>query len=118
MAGAFVIVALSEWLAARARFVPPAVAFLPPLDEREPAPYVEVRPNWGAGELGPSEDTEPEALTVIVGADEHGVDPWEQQHADSELDDEPEPELEPEPDPDADEPELAEKGGMFRRRRR
>ena len=41
-----------------------------------------------------------------------------------ELDDEPEPEIEPEPEPeiepepDVDEPELAEKGGMFRRRRR
>jgi len=117
MAGTFVIVALSEWLAARARFVPPAVAFLPPLDEREPAPYVEVRPSWG-GELAPSEDTEPEALTVIAGADEHGVDPWEQQDADPELDDEPESEVDPEPEPDVDEPELAEKGGMFRRRRR
>jgi hypothetical protein len=114
MAGAFVIVALSEWLAARARFVPPAVAFLPALDEREPAPYVEVRPNWGAGELGPSEDTEPEALTIIAGADEHGVDPWEQQDADSELEDVP---LDEESAPEA-EPELAERGGMFRRRRR
>jgi hypothetical protein len=118
MAGAFVIVALSEWLAARARFVPPAVAFLPPLDEREPAPYVEVRPTWGGEELAPSEDTEPEALTVIAGADEHGVDPWEQQHVDTDLDD---AELEEEPapaEPELAEPELAEKGGMFRRRRR
>jgi hypothetical protein len=128
MAGAFVIVALSEWLAARARFVAPAVAFLPALDEREPAPYVEVRPNWGAGELGPSEDTEAEALTIIAGADEHGVDPWEQQPADADLDD---PELEDEPapaepgldepelaEPELAEPELAERGGMFRRRRR
>jgi hypothetical protein len=65
-----------------------------------------------------SEDTEPEALTVIAGADEHGVDPWEQQHADPELDDDPEPEVEPESEPVVDEPELAEKGGMFRRRRR
>src|SRR3989442_1000468 len=94
MAGAFLIVALSEWLAARARFVPPAVAFLPPLDEREPAPYVEVRPSWGAGELAPSEDTEPEALTIIAGADEHRIDPWEQRHvdpglADGELEEEP-----------------------------
>jgi hypothetical protein len=113
MAGAFVIVALSEWLAARARFVPPAVAFLPALDEREPAPYVEAPPNWGsAAELALSEDTEPEALTIIAGADEHGVDPWEQQHSDIELEEEPEPEAEPA------EPELAERGGMFRRRRR
>ena len=119
MAGAFVIVALSEWLAARARFVPPAVAFLPALDEREPAPYGEVRPTWGAGELASSEDTEPEALTAIAGADEHGVDPWEQQHSDTDLDpaeleDAP---LVEEPAPEA-EPELAERGGMFRRRRR
>src|SRR5690242_277083 len=40
MAGAFVIVAFAEWLAARARFVPPAVAFLG--GEGEPAPYVEA----------------------------------------------------------------------------
>jgi hypothetical protein len=113
MAGAFVIVALSEWLAARARFVPPAVAFLPALDNREPAPYVEAPPHWGPAELAPSEDTEPEALTAIAGADKHGVDPWEQ-HADTEPEEEPEPEVEPEPA----EPELAERGGMFRRRRR
>jgi hypothetical protein len=110
MAGAFVIVALSEWLAARARFVPPAVAFLPAPGEGEPAPYVEAPPNWGpAGLAVPSEDTEPEALTVIGGADEHGVDPWEQQQADPEPEEESEPEAEP---------ELAERGGMFRRRRR
>ena len=119
MAGAFVIVALSEWLAARARFVPPAVAFLPPLDEREPAPYVEVRPSWGAGELAPSEDTEPEALTIIAGADEHRIDPWEQQHVDAELaDGEPEEEPVAEAESELGEPELAERGGMFRRRRR
>src|SRR5438128_3881827 len=62
MAGAFVIVAFSEWLAARARFVPPAVAFLPAPNEGEPAPYVEAPPNWAAADLGVSEDTEPEAL--------------------------------------------------------
>jgi len=75
MAGAFVIVALSEWLAARARYVPPAVGFVSN-DALEPAPYVEVRvpaPAWG--EVEPDEDTEPEALTV-VGAP--AVDPWEQ----------------------------------------
>ena len=75
MAGAFVIVALSEWLAARARYVPPAVGFVSN-DSLEPAPYVEARvpaPAWG--EVEPDEDTEPEALTV-VGAP--AVDPWEQ----------------------------------------
>jgi hypothetical protein len=75
MAGAFVIVALSEWLAARARYVPPAVGFVSN-DALEPAPFVEARapaPAWG--EVEPDEDTEPEALTV-VGAP--AVDPWEQ----------------------------------------
>jgi hypothetical protein len=122
MAGAFVIVALSEWLAARARFVPPAVAFLPALDGREPATYVEApyqaAPSWGSAEHAPSEDAEPEALTAIVGAGERGVDPWEQQDADPELED---PELEEEQapaEPELAEPELAERGGMFRRRRR
>lgn len=99
MTGAFLIVALSEWLAGRARFVPPAVAFLPALDEGEPAPYVEARP-WGPAALEPGEDTEPEALTIIAEQDEHGPDPWEQLGGE-----------EPEP-------ELAERVGMFRRRRR
>jgi hypothetical protein len=143
MAGAFVIVALSEWLAARARFVPPAVAFLPALDERDPAPYVEApyrgaSPRWGS-ELEPSEDTEPEALTMIAGADElggeEGVDPWEQQLPDEDDDDElddDEPDGDPdggpgegpdgddddEPEPELADPGLAGRGGMFRRRRR
>jgi hypothetical protein len=124
MASAFAVIALSEWLASRARFVPPAVAFLPPLaDEGEPAPYVETSP-WAAGPaaLGPPEDTEEDnALTVIEQApddeepdeveddedadDEAAADPWEQ-HDDQELG-EDEPEV-----------ELAERGGIFRRRRR
>lgn len=113
MAGAFLIVAVSEWLAARARFVPPPVSFLP-ADSGEPAPYVEApAPGWEpAGALGPGEDTEPEALTMIVEGDgdeeeaeddEEVLDPWE-------------------PDPAAEgaggEPELVERGGFFRRRRR
>ena len=76
MAGAFVIVAVSEWLAARARFVPPAVGFVGG-DALEPAPYVEApapAPAWGAVE--PDEDTEPEALTVVGSP---AVDPWEQE---------------------------------------
>jgi len=77
MAGAFVIVALSEFLAASARYVPPVVGFVSN-DALEPAPFVEARapapaPAWGVAE--PDEDTEPEALTV-VGAP--AVDPWEQ----------------------------------------
>jgi hypothetical protein len=109
MAGAFVIVAFSEWLAARARFVPPAVAFLPA--EGEPAPYVEAAaPAWGAPAVEPAEDTEPDALTVVEApADDDdeeeapAVDPWEQDVA---AVDEPEPEL-------AD-----RSGGIFKRRRR
>ena len=98
MAGAFLIVAISEWLAARARFIPPAVAFLPPAGE--PAPYVESpAPEWGQqAELEPGEDTEPDGLTVIA------ADPWE---ADAVV-----------ADGGGPEPELAERGGLFRRRRR
>jgi hypothetical protein len=104
MAGAFVIVALSEWLAARARFVPPSFAFLPE-DVGEPAPYVEVpAPGWDQPALDPSEDTEADALTIIAVAPEEGVDPWEHGVA-ADADVEPEE-------------ELAERGGIFRRRRR
>ena len=105
MAGAFLIVALSEWLASRARFVPPAVAFLPE-DFGEPAPYVEVPapPGWEQQALGPGEDTEADALTMIESpAAGDSADPWEQGVAEAEA--------EPEP-------ELAERGGLFRRRRR
>lgn len=94
MAGAFVVVALSEWLAARARFVLPATGFVTQ-EVLEPAPYVEApAPAWGSTvepdepepeAIEPDEDTEPEALTV-VGAPA-AVDPWE--HTD-------EPEAEPE----------------------
>ena len=108
MGTAFVIVALSEWLASRARFVPPAVAFLPPLEDGggEPAPYVEApAPAWGAPALEPGEDTEPDALTMIepVPAAGAAADPWEQGAAD-----------------DSGEPEqgLADRSGIFRRRRR
>jgi len=103
MAGAFAIVALSEWLASRSRFVPPSIGFLA---EGEPAPYVEAyAPPWaGPQALEPAEDTEPDALTMISGpADGQSVDPWEQ--GADEVDDDPEP-------------ELAERGGFFRRRRR
>jgi hypothetical protein len=124
MAVAFLIVALSEWLAARARFVPPSVAFLP-AELGEPAPYVEApAPGWGPQALEPGEDTEADALTVIAGtaddvvdADDVAedvpddvVDPWE--HGASE-DGTPEAEAEAGP-----EPELAERSGIFRRRRR
>lgn len=75
MAAAFAVVAISEWLAARARYVPPAEGFIA-ADLLEPAPYVEApAPEWGAAAVEPDEETEPEALTV-VGAP--AVDPWEQ----------------------------------------
>ena len=101
MAGAFVLVALSEWLAARARFVSPASGFVTS-ELLEPAPYVEAPPPQEAEAADASsewdEDTEPESLTVVgaaapsvaegdagyppgVGgfaAGASSVDPWEQ----------------------------------------
>jgi hypothetical protein len=124
MAGAFVIVALSEWLAGRARFVPPAAAFVPPAPEGEPAPYVEApAPVWGVSDE-PDEVTEPEALTIVASAEDvqaaaAAVDPWEQ-HADngSNMDEVP-----PEDVAESDEPVESsdgepERAGLFRRRRR
>jgi hypothetical protein len=105
MAGAFVVVALSEWLAARGRFVPPATGFV---GQGEPAPFVEApAPGWGAE---PDEDTEPEALTIVASPEQvddaaEAPDPWEAGAVENGA--EPEPE-----------PELAERGGLFRRRRR
>jgi hypothetical protein len=112
MSTAFVVVALSEWLAARARFVPPAVAFLPPLDDAgEPAPYVEApAPPWGAPAIEPAEDTEPDALTMIEQPqpdEAAAADPWE--HA---------PVEDGEPEDEPEDVELAERGGIFKRRRR
>jgi hypothetical protein len=102
MSVAFLIVAVSEWLAARGRFVPPAVAFLPE-DIGEPAPYVEAPAPDRSPALEPGEDTEEDAHTIIVGPAGDGVDPWE--HGVVEDGEDPEP-------------ELAERGGLFRRRRR
>jgi hypothetical protein len=88
MAAAFIVVAMSEWLATRARFAPPVTGFVA-ADLLEPAPFVEApapAATWGAAppeELEePDEETEPEALTV-VGAS--AADPWE--HAEEEDDD-------------------------------
>jgi len=139
MAAAFVIVALSEWLAGRARFVPPAVAFLPPVSDGEPAPYVEApAPEWGAA-AEPDEETEPEALTIVASAEEveaasaAAVDPWEQHSEEGVLDEGVLEEGSPEegspeegspeegsaePGAAEGEPELAERTGLFRRRRR
>lgn len=102
MAGAFAIVALSEWLASRSRFIPPSVGFL---SEGEPAPYVEApAPPWaGPQALEPGEDTEPDALTMVASpAADNDVGGWAGEDV---TDDEPEA-------------ELAERGGLFRRRRR
>jgi hypothetical protein len=117
MAGAFVIVAVSEWLAARARFVPPPVAFLE-AGAGEPAPYVEApAPGWEPQPaLEPGEDTEPDALTMIV----ESVDDEDADDEDDDEDEEPVDPWEPEPAAGAgeEEPELVERGGFFRRRRR
>ena len=130
MALAFLVVAVSEWLAARARFVPPAVAFLPPLDDSgEPAPYVEApAPARGQQALEPAEDTEPDALTMIEpGADEadepddEAGEPDDEDAADEDAADEDAEAVDPWEQVDgAGEPEaeLAERGGIFRRRRR
>jgi hypothetical protein len=123
MAGAFVIVAFSEWLAARARFVPPAVAFLPPVGEGEPAPYVEVpAPVWGITSE-PNEETEPEALTVVASADEveaaaAALDPWEQGPQEEPDDEEGDASVEAGAAQEDPEAEPAGRAGLFRRRRR
>jgi len=127
MAGAFLIVAISEWLAGRARFVPPAVAFLPAAAEGEPAPYVEApAPAWGVASE-PDEETEPEALTIVASAEDvevaaaaAAVDPWEQgpSHEESDAEgsgEEAAAEAGVEPAEVEGEPERA---GLFRRRRR
>jgi hypothetical protein len=104
MAAAFVVVALSEWLAARGRYVPPAAAFI---SLGEPAPYVEAPMPVRADE--PEEETEPEALTIVASAEEledaigGTEDPWETGLVAHAIE---------------AEPELAERGGLFRRRRR
>jgi hypothetical protein len=102
MSVAFLIVAMSEWLAARGRYVPPAVALLAE-DLGEPAPYVEApAPDRSAPALEPGEDTEEDALTVIESASGDVVDPWEHGLVE---------------DGEEAEPELTERGGIFRRRR-
>jgi hypothetical protein len=123
MAVAFAIVALSEWLAARARFIPPAVAFL--AEGGEPAPYVEAPAPWQTNALEPGEDTEPDALTIVaVPAEDEAVVAEDVEDADEadEADEAGQPAADPWEMPSAEaeepEPELAERGGIFRRRRR
>jgi hypothetical protein len=124
MAAAFAIVVIAEWLAARARFIPPAVAFV---SDGEPAPYVEAPAPWQTTPaLEPGEDTEPDALTIVeapaVADDEADVEA--EAENEPEEDAEPEDEAEPAADPweqgpeDEGEPELAERAGFFKRRRR
>ncbi|HZR94654.1 MAG TPA: hypothetical protein VFA56_03105 [Gaiellaceae bacterium] len=136
MAAAFLVVALVEWLASRARFVPPAVAFLPPLEtvdeaDGEPAPYVEAPAPWAQPALEPAEDTEADvALAIVEPVD---GDPWEDAPHDGDVvdeddaaaaddDDEPPAEADSDEAPaeglDEPEAELVERGGIFRRRRR
>ena len=139
MAAAFAIVAIAEWLAVRARFIPPAVAFV---SEGEPAPYVEAPAPWQTTPaLEPGEDTEPDALTIVAApvTDDAGdaeVDAGTEEDAEAveeagvedeaDADVEAEADAEPAADPwehgpengSEPEPELAERAGFFRRRRR
>jgi hypothetical protein len=85
MAGAFVIVALSEWLASRARYVPPAGGFVT-AEALEPAPYVEApAPEWAPPASGePDEEPAPEALNVIgADTDESAADEADADEADA-----------------------------------
>jgi len=124
MAAAFAIVAVAEWLAARSRFIPPAVAFI---NEGEPAPYVEAPAPWQTPALEPGEDTEPDALTIVAESaaqDEAPADDAaaEEAHEEDDGGDDVEAAADPwehQPDDGAEpEPELAERSGFFRRRRR
>jgi hypothetical protein len=99
MAAAWLIVALSEWLAARARTRVPA-SFYEPLaveEHGEPAPYVEAPAvGWSAFEAPADAEPEAEELTMVEPADEEEPAPAE-------------PESEP-----AEEP--ARRRGLFGRR--
>ena len=78
MAAAWLIVALSEWLAARARTRVPASFYGPLVVEEalEPAPYVEAPAvGWSAFEAPADAEPEAEELTVIEPADEEPAPP-------------------------------------------
>ena len=78
MAAAWLIVALSEWLAARARTRVPASFYEPLVVEEalEPAPYVEAPAvGWSAFEAPADAEPEAEELTVIEPADEEPAPP-------------------------------------------
>jgi hypothetical protein len=160
MAGAFLVVAVSEWLGTRGRFVSPATGAAPPPAAAEPAGYLEPAASvWAAPEPEPEpaqaveaeeaeEPEEPEALTVVgvadepapetepeAAADETGEGPAaieeEPAAAEAEATDEHDPgettedgppldpwEQDLAADPESDDPELVERAGFFRRRRR
>jgi hypothetical protein len=113
MAAAWAIVAMSEWLAARARYAVPASVYEPLVVEEalEPAPYVETPPpDAGVGWSAFEEREEVEELTMVEPAPE------------PEAEAEPEPELREEAEPEPaeaeaePEPEQPRKRGRFRRR--
>lgn len=91
MAGALVLVALSEWLAGRARYRVPEPSSFFTGDEREPAPYVEasapqLEVGWSAFEAaGDGPEPAAEELTMV------GVEP---DPPENETETEPEPEQE------------------------
>jgi hypothetical protein len=118
MAAAWLIVALSEWLAAHARTRVPASFYEPLVVEEhlEPAPYVEAPAvGWSAFEAPAEAEPEADELTMVEPADEE-PDPAEPE-AES-----PQPEVEsPQPEPEAEaEPadeEPPRRRGLFGRRR-
>ena len=81
MAAAFAIAALSEWLASRSSFVPPAFAFLPPREEPElvealtmvAAGWPDASPPGEGGSAGRRSGRVDEALPMEPAADEAGL---------------------------------------------
>ena len=115
MAVAFLIVALSEWLAARARFVPPAVAFLSAepgraravrrgARSRSGSARARARRGHGAGCAHDDRGSRRGRRGRDAAEDQAARGPWEHGVV--------------EEGGEAPEPELAERGGIFRRRRR
>jgi hypothetical protein len=116
MAAAWAIIAISEWLAARARTRVPASLYEPLyLEEGEPAPYVEAPApepvgGWSAFEPPPDESTEDGAaeLTMVEREPEEAqADPEAEVVADGEAPPEPGGEVEPDESAEAadDQPE-------------
>ena len=145
MAAAWLIVALSEWLAARARTRVPASFYEPLVVEEalEPAPYVEAPAVcWSAFEAPADAEPEAEELTVIEPADEEPprrrglFGRRREEEAEPSVEEVPEPpshvrvlaasEVEADPwergfdgdEPEPDEPDEPEPSGFARIRRR